>query len=90
MTVLKSICAIAAEIGARLHFRRQVERLHRLGPRATAELLAELGAERGIQTVIDQKLDTYAQLDPEALEATGMSDFWPLPLHEVKDGDDES
>ncbi len=83
MTVLKSICAVAAEIGARLHFRRQVERLHRLGPRATAELLAEIGAERGIQTVIDTKLDTYTELEPEALEATGGDGFWQPPLHEV-------
>ena len=41
---------IAANVVANLRFRRQVERLHRLGPRAIAELLAELGAERSIQT----------------------------------------
>ena len=86
MTVLKSICAVAAEIGARLHFRRQVERLHRLGPRATAELLAELGAERGIQTVIDRKVDTYVELDPEALEAAGGDEFPVVPLHGVRNG----
>ncbi len=84
MTVLKSICAVAAEIGARLHFRRQVERLHRLGPRATAELLAEIGAERGIQTIIDRKVDTYVELDPEALEAAGGDDFSPVPIHGVE------
>ncbi len=84
MTVLKSICAVAAEIGARLHFRRQVERLHRLGPRATAELLAEIGAERGIQTVIDQKLDTYIEIEPETLDAAGGDVFSPLPIHEVE------
>ncbi len=84
MTVLISICAVAAEIGARLHFRRQVERLHRLGPRATAELLAELGAERGIQTVIDRKVDTYAEINPDAIEAAGGNDFWQPPLHEVE------
>ncbi len=86
MTVLKSICAVAAEIGARLRFRRQVERLHRLGPRATAELLAELGAERGIQTVIDRKLDTYLELEPEVLEAAGGDRFWQPPLHRVRRG----
>ncbi len=84
MTVLKSICAVAAEIGARLHFRRQVERLHRLGPRATAELLAEIGAERGIQTVIDQKLTSYVELEPEAIEAAGGDEFWPAPVREVQ------
>ena len=84
MTVLKSICGVAAEIVARLHFRRQVERLHRLGPRATAELLAEIGAERGITTVIDRKLDTYLDIDPEALEAAGGDQFPPVPIHAVR------
>ena len=73
----------AAEIASDLWFRRQVERLHRLDPRVTAELLAEIGAERGIQTIIDRKIDIYTRLDPEALEATGATDFWPEPLHVV-------
>ncbi len=47
------------------------------------EFLAELGAERGIQTVVDQKLARYVQLEPEALEATGGDDFWPTPLNVV-------
>ncbi len=79
----RPIGSVAAEIVADLKFRCQVLHLHRLGPRAVGELLAELGAERSIQTVIDQKLDTYAGLDPEAIEATGGDDFWPPPLHEV-------
>ena len=60
-----------------MRFRRQVLHLHRLGPRAVGELLAEIGAERGIQTVIDQKLDTYAEIEIEALEAAG-GDDWPI------------
>ncbi len=67
-----------------LRFRRQVEHLHRLGPRATAELLAEIGAERGITTIIDRKLERYAELDPEAMAAAGGGDFWPAPMHEVR------
>ena len=74
----------AAEVVADLRFRRQVERVHLLGPRVTAELLAEIGAERSIQTVIDQKLDRYAELNLEALQATGGDRFWPVPIHEVK------
>ncbi len=66
-----------------LRFRRQVEHPHRLGPHATAELLAEIGAERSIQTIIDRKLDTYAELEPEALEATGGDAFWPVPIRRV-------
>ncbi len=81
---LCSIGAIAAEIVADMRFRRQVLRLHRLGPRVTAELLAEIGAERSIQTIIDKKLDTYVELDPEAIEATGGDKFWPVPIHGVE------
>ncbi len=81
---LRSIGAIAAEVVADMKFRHQVLRLHRLGPRAVGELLAEIGAERSIQTVIDEKLDTYNELDPGTLEATGGSDFWQPPLHGVE------
>ena len=63
---------VAAEIVADLRFRRQV-----------GELLAELGAERSITTIIDTKLDTYVEIEPEALEATGGNRFWPLPLRDV-------
>ncbi len=80
----RHIGAIAAERVANVRFRRQVERLHALGPRVTAELLAELGAERSIMTLIDQKLDTYAELEPETLEVTGGDGFWPSPLHGVR------
>ena len=84
---VEPLCPIgqfAVEAVAGMRFRRQVQRLHALGPRVTAELLAEIGAERSIQTVIDKKLDTYTDLDPEALEATGGDDFWPLPLRVVR------
>ena len=74
---------IAAVVVGDLRFRRQVEHLHRLGPRATAELLAEIGVERSIMTIIDRKLATYAGLDPAAVEAIGGGDFWPAPLREV-------
>jgi hypothetical protein len=79
----RPIGSVAAEIVADLRFRRQVERVHALGPRTVGELPAELGSERGITSIVDQKLDTYAGLDPEAIEATGGDDFWPPPLHEV-------
>ena len=75
---------VAADAVADLRFRRRVERLHRLGPRAVGELLAELGAELSITSIIDQKLDTYADLDAEDIEATGGNRFWPLPLREVR------
>ena len=80
----RRVGAVAAEVIADLRFRRQVEYVHALGPRVTAELLAEIGAERGIRTVIDQKLDRYAVLDPDTIEAAGGNDFWPTPLHAVR------
>ncbi len=79
----KTIGKMAAEIVAHLPFQRKVERVHRLGPRILGEMLAELGAERSIMTIIDRKLDIYAHLDPATLEATGADRFWPAPLREV-------
>ena len=79
----RRIGQVAAEIVADLRFRRQVEHVCRLGPRIVGELLAEIGAERGIMTIIDEKLDTYGDLDPNALEAVGADDFWQPPLHVV-------
>jgi len=61
---------VAAEVAADHRFCRQVERLHRLGPRAVGSLLAEIGAERSITTIIERKLETYVELDPAALEVT--------------------
>ena len=75
---------IAADVVADLRRRRQVERLHRLGPRAVGELLAEISAERSIGTAIDRKLATYAELELEAIEAAGGEKFWPVPLREVQ------
>ncbi len=72
-----------AEVVADLRFRRKVQQVPRLGDRVFGELLAEIGAERGIQTIIDQKLDTYAELEPEALEVAGGDGFWPVPGRKV-------
>ena len=80
----RSTGSVAAETVASLRFRRKVERVHSLGPRVTAELLAEIGAERSIRTVIDQKLEVYADLDREAVTVTGGDDFWRVPLTEAK------
>ncbi len=80
----RPIRQVAAEVVADMMFRRRVQQVHRLGDRVFGEFLAELGAERGIQTVIDQKLNKYASLNPETLEATGGDESWPVPLHEVR------
>ncbi len=80
---LEAFGPIAAEVVADLQFRRKVIRLHRQGPRAVAEFLAGLGVERDIGTIIDRKLDTYAELELEVLEAAGGDEFWQPPLHGV-------
>ena len=80
----RSIGDAAAEVVADLRRRRKVQLLHRLGGRVLGEFLAEIGAEYSIQTVIDQKLDTYAELELESLKAAGGSDFWQPPLHGVE------
>ncbi len=79
----RRIGAIAAEVVADLRFRREVKRLHRLGPRVLAELLAELAAERGIRVLVERKIDKYAELEPEVLKAAGGDDFWQPPIHGV-------
>ena len=75
-----------SEVVANLRFRGQVQRLHRLGARAVGEFLAELGAERGVQTPIDQKLNVYVEIEPGALEVAGGDRFWPALLHEIRRG----
>jgi hypothetical protein len=50
--------------------RRHVRQLYRLGPRAVDELLVEIGAERGITTIIERKIERYAGIDPEATPST--------------------
>ena len=82
----RHIGSLTADIAANLRFRRQVEHLHGLGPRAVGELLAEIGAERSIQTVIDRKLDRYSQLKPGALSAAGGDRFPVVPVHLVEGG----
>ena len=72
-----------------IHFQRLVTRVHALGPRVLAELLATLGAEFLIRVSIERKLARYAALDPQILRAVGADRFppWP-PLRVVSRGGD--
>ena len=81
---LRPIGAIAAEIVADMKFRRQVIRLRQQGDRALCEAFAHLGAKHGIQTSIEQTVEHFADLDFEAIQATGGNDFPPIPIHEVR------
>lgn len=64
-------------------FQQQVRRLHRMGERPVAELLAEIGRAHGIAQDIEARLDRYSRLSDAALDATGAKQFPPLPLREI-------
>jgi len=69
---------------ARLRLRRGAEHLHALGPCATAELLAEVGARIGGMPCILGLLREYQQrLSSQMLRAIGADRFAPRPLHVV-------
>ncbi len=67
-----------------LAFRRTVERIHRLGPRPLAELLAEIGEQRLCRTYLEQRIRRYADIDPEHLVALDAEGFPRPPLYEVQ------
>ena len=74
---------IAPSVIADLRRQRHVQELHRLGPRALDALLIEIGAERGITTLVERKIERYAALDGDALELAGGDRFPARPIHEV-------
>ena len=67
-----------------MRFKRDVDRLHRLPARVTHELLSEIGAARHIQTYIEQQTAAFANIDLDALKATGGDRFPAAPIHEVQ------
>jgi hypothetical protein len=66
-----------------IHFARQVERLHALGPRALAELLLKLGQHLRMSE-IEALVAEFAAIDPEVLIAAGGDRMPPTPLHPVQ------
>lgn len=67
-----------------LRFRRDVDRLHALGPRVLYEALCEFGADRLCRFEIEELVARYAALDPERVRIVG-ADRWPAlpPLRAV-------
>jgi hypothetical protein len=57
--------------------RRDVERLHRNGPRVLFEFLLEIGRERLLRVDLERRVGRYAELDPGAIEALGGDQFPP-------------
>ena len=78
---IPTVGVIAAMTVSDLRFQRQVARLCELGPRVVAELLAELGAERLLASLIEEKLSKYTALSEPALTIAGGHHFPPIPLH---------
>jgi hypothetical protein len=63
-----------------IRFWRALERFYRLGPRALAELLAEIGARFLIWKPIEAAVARYvARLDPDVLQAIGGDQLPLLP-----------
>jgi hypothetical protein len=60
-------------------FQRLVARLHKLGARAVYEMLVEVGVQTMHMTTIEQVLDRYAGIDPDALTAFSGDEFPPYP-----------
>ena len=58
---------------------RMVERVHSLGPRPLAELLAEIAAVTGQHVRVVDLVEEYAALDPAVLRAVGADHFPPMP-----------
>jgi hypothetical protein len=70
----------------KLRWQRAVAAVHRLGPRALAELLDEIGCYNGIADDIGARVAKYAALDPAILRVVGADRFAALPLHTVARG----
>ena len=79
---------IAAVLVADVRFRRKVERLHRRGPRAILEVLAELGAERSIMSIVDQILDRHLAVSDQEIEIVGGDRLPSIPIHAAVNDDD--
>jgi hypothetical protein len=67
-----------------LRLQRGAEHLHRLGPRAIAEVLAEIGRQAGCMDDVLELLGQYrARLTPELLHQVGGDRFPPRAPREV-------
>ena len=69
---------------AEIKFQRAVGKLHRLGPRLLAEMLAELVAQHLLRREIEALAAGYAALDAATVDAVGGRDFGSIPLHPVR------
>jgi hypothetical protein len=67
-------------------FRHEIEALHRLGPRVTGELIADLARRYGPE--VRTCMSAFAHLDPEALAELDALLWPPLPVYLVREAGD--
>ena len=72
-----------AQVVADLRFRRRIEALHAMGPRATAELIAEVIAVPLDRLTVDARLNLFLAMSDAALDAIGGRKLPSAPLHQV-------
>ena len=77
---LRPVGHVVLGVVAALKRKRQIEHVHRLGPRAVGELLYEVAGGKNL----DRALEPYQRLTPNLLKAVGGDRFAPLPIHGVK------
>ncbi len=73
-----------SDFAAGQRLERMIERVHALGPRPLAELLAEIAAVTGQHVRVVDLVEEYAALDPAVLRALGADIFAPMPLEVVR------
>ncbi len=65
-------------------FECRMERLHCLGPRVIAEMLADIATAIGQPDLIADHVEKYADLDPEIVRALGADRFPAMPLTVIR------
>jgi hypothetical protein len=66
-----------------LRFQREVEHIHRLGPRTTGEFIAEYARRLDGFPDLQALFVEYHHLTPEMVQAADAYDFPPRSLHKV-------
>lgn len=67
----------------RLRRQRQIEAIHRLGPRVLFELVDQLDREYGLGEEFDRLLSRFAEIDPAILRALAGDRFAVAPTRVV-------
>lgn len=71
------------EVMQEVRFKRNILTLHRLGPRATYEFIAEICRRYSIRTPVEALAERYAGLTIEEIEAAGAEGIPSPPLRAV-------